>query len=313
MPIIGVLVGSMGKEADLSRRTAAYILAQCQGMAGHEFSIVTVADLLAKKIEPDEVINIHYGLLGDGGAVPGLLELMRVPHTGSDVLASSICRNKILTKHFGRAVGIEFPEQVVVDPGEPILAREKIMSEIELPAILKPIDSASSIDVFLARDCQEIDYALESMGSYVSIMAEPFLKGREVTVGVLEKDGELQALPVIGLDIKNQPYQNFQAKYGAGEMEFEIPAKLDAAANAEVQSTAMKLHKAIGCGGYSRTDMIISPEGQVNVLEINAFPGIGPYSEFPKAAALLGVSYPELISCLMESGKRTYDLQRFAI
>ena len=64
-----VLVGSVGKEAELSRRTAAHILAECQGMDGHEFSIVTVADLLAKKFKPDTVINIHYGLLGDGGSV----------------------------------------------------------------------------------------------------------------------------------------------------------------------------------------------------------------------------------------------------
>ena len=66
----------------------------------------------------------------------------------------------------------------------------------------------------------------------------------------------------------------------------------------------MKLHKAVNCIGYSRTDMVVSPEGEMNVLEINAFPGIGPYSEFPKAAALLGIIYPELISCLMKSGKK---------
>jgi len=282
-------------------------------MAGHEFAIVTVADLLAGKIEPDEVINIHYGLLGDGGSVPGLLDLMGIPHTGSDALASAICRNKILTKHFGRTVGVEFPDGIVVDPGEPDSAREKILSETGLPAILKPIDSASSIDVLLARDGQELDRALESLKGYASIMVEPFLTGREVTVGILEKDGMPSALPVIGLDIKNQPYQNFQAKYGAGEMEFEIPAKLDAATAAAVQGVAVKLHGAVGCRGYSRTDMIISPEGRVRVLEINAFPGIGPFSEFPKAAALSGVSYPELISCLLEAGRRTYDYRRIAI
>lgn len=308
MSIIGVLVSDTGKEADLSRRTAAHILAQCQGMAGHEFSIITVADLVAGKIKPEVVVNIHYGLLGDGGSVPGLLDLMRIPHTGSDGLASSICRNKILTKHFGRAVGIEFPKHVVVGPNDLVLAREKIMSEIGFPAILKPIDSASSIDVFLARDDQELGYSLESMKGYTSIMVEPFLGGREVTVGVLEKDGELLALPVIGLNIKNQLYQNFQAKYGAGEMEFEIPAKLDATVSSEVKILAMRLHKAVGCKGYSRTDMILPPEGQAKILEINAFPGIGPYSEFPKAAALLGVSYRGLISCLLESGKQTYDL-----
>ena len=151
------------------------------------------------------------------------------------------------------------------------------------------------------------------MEGHKSIMAEPFLKGREVTVGVLERGGELLALPVIGIKIKNQPYQNFHAKYGEGEMEFVIPAELDDVVSVQVQAMAVKLHRAVGCKGYSRTDMILSPEGRVKVLEINAFPGIGPYSEFPKAAALLGVSYTELISCLLESGKKMYDLQRSAI
>ncbi|MEK7655907.1 MAG: ATP-grasp domain-containing protein [Patescibacteria group bacterium] len=308
MSVIGVLVGNEGKEAELSRKTAAYILAQCQGMDGHEFIIITAANLIAKKIRPDAVVNIHYGLLGDGGSAPGLLDLMRIPHTGSDGLASSICRNKVLTKYFGRAAGIDFPDHVIVDPMVSNCSRDQIISKIGLPAILKPIDSASSIDVFLARDTQELGSALESMRSYSSIIAEPFLKGREITVGVLEKDGETLALPVIGLNIKNQPYQNFQAKYGEGEMEFVIPAELDDATSSKAQAIAVKLHKAVNCIGYSRTDMVVSPEGEMNVLEINAFPGIGPYSEFPKAAALLGIIYPELISCLMKSGKKMYDI-----
>ncbi|MFA4955207.1 MAG: ATP-grasp domain-containing protein [Patescibacteria group bacterium] len=307
---VGILTSTQGKEAILSKRTAEFILSECSELEDYEFEIITVSDLISKKVSPDVVINIHYGLLGDGGAVPGLLDLMGLPYTGSGVLASSIGRNKIITKYIGQQAGINFSSHLTVNPQDEQIALDTIISQLGLPVIIKPVDSASSIDVLYANSEQELKDVFSKLKTYNLVMVEPFHQGQEVTVGVLEKDGERLGLPVIGLEIKHQPYQNFQAKYGENEMEFVIPAKLNQTTSERVQEIATSLHRAVGCRGYSRTDMIIKASGEIVVLEINTFPGIGPYSEFPKAARLSGISYQQLITSLIQTALCGYDISR---
>lgn len=299
--MVGILQGTQGREADLSQRTAQHIIVQCKHIPGFNFYPLTVDDLVRKTSQPDVIINIHYGFLGDGGSVPGLLSLLNINYTGSGVLASAMGRDKVMTKIVGRSVGINFPDHIIIDPSDKKTSKESVLSRFRLPIILKPIDSASSIDVILVQTETDLDSALQSLECYTEIMVEPFIKGKEITVCVLEKAGNPVPLPIIGIDIKRQPFQNYTAKYGDGEMEFLIPANIDEQTAERARRIAVKLHEAVGCRGYSRSDMIIGESGEITVLEINTFPGIGPFSEFPKAARISGIEYPEMILALIQT------------
>ncbi len=258
-------------------------------------------DLVSKGGPPDIVFIALHGRYGEDGTVQGMLELLGIPYTGSGVLASALAMDKIATKRILESSGVTTPRWMQV-------TRQKFESgEIPdvgaacgFPAIVKPNREGSTIGVTIVNTSLDVPSALEEALRHDDVaLVEEFIKGMEITVGVLGTH-DLELLPIVEICPKTGFY-DYQAKYTAGMTEKIIPARLDSGAAHEARRMAELTHRAVGCSGMSRVDMLVTPN-EVTVLEVNTIPGLTPTSLLPRAAQAAGISFTDLISRIIESG-----------
>jgi D-alanine-D-alanine ligase len=265
--------------------------------------LVSVSDILDsnRQIRPDVVFIALHGKYGEDGTVQGMLELLGIPYTGSGVLASALAMDKSMTKKILAAEGIPIPESFdfVVKKGE--WDKTSIAQKAEnigYPVIVKPNCQGSSFGMKKVNAPNELNIAIEQAAVYDErIIVERFLEGRELTVGVLGNDAPF-ALPVTEIVPKNEFY-DYESKYATGGSEHVVPAKISVEETARAQELALKAHKAIGCRGMSRTDIILC-DGSMYVLEVNTIPGMTPTSLLPEAARVAGIPFAKLLDMLIE-------------
>lgn len=258
-------------------------------------------DLAAGQGMPDVIFIALHGRYGEDGAVQGMLELLGIPYTGSGVLASALAMDKIATKRVIQSCGVPTPAWTTVSAWQ--YARG-LMPDVEgacgFPAIVKPNREGSTIGVTVVNSGGEVKAAIEeALRHDTSVLIERFVRGREITVGILGTH-DLQLLPIIEIR-PTTGFYDYEAKYTAGLTEKIVPAPLDKAVAAQALRAAEMTHRAVGCSGMSRVDMIVSDEG-VTVLEVNTIPGMTPTSLLPRAAQAAGISFTDLISRIIESG-----------
>ena len=297
---IAVLMGGPGSERPVSMASGAGVskaLTSCG-------AIVTEVDVRdADFILPDGVelaFNVIHGTFGEDGQVQGILEQRGVRYTGEGVLQSQMAIDKIATKRRLRERGVPTADFEVIGVGD--------VPQLELPFVLKAPKEGSSVGIYILHHSSEIQLRLADVRQYADeILVEKFVKGRELTVGIL---GE-QALPVVEIrpkegfyDFKNKyPFLNPQA---AGADHF-CPAPLDEDVSWEVQRVALAAHRALGLQVYSRVDVLLDEKTGPSVLEINTIPGMTPSSLLPEAAAAAGISYADLCVRVI-----ALSLQRFS-
>ena len=233
-----------------------------------------------------------HGKGGEDGTVQGLCEVLKMPYTGSGILASALAMDKERSKVFYRSAGLNTPMSVDVKRNEPI-DTDLINRTIGFPAVVKPVSDGSSLGVSIVHDSSELEQAL-AKGFAVSelLMIEQFVKGTELTVAVLGND-ETQALPPIEIVPINEFY-DFESKYAEGGSEHICPARISEEELAACQDAAVRAHLALGCRGVSRTDMILDSEGTPWVIETNTIPGMTSTSLLPHAADAVGIGLGEL-------------------
>jgi len=249
----------------------------------------------------DVVFIALHGPWGEDGTVQGLLDLVGVPYVGSGTLASALAMDKAMAKTVLEARGLPVPRDVEVRRGawkrdpEAALARAADV----LPAVVKPVRQGSSIGMSLASDPAELRSALdEALRHDTRALVEERLRGVELSVGVIGND-DLQTLPPIEI-VPRRSFFDYRAKYDSSLTDEICPARIDAALTAEVQDLALRAHRALGCRGLSRTDMIADPARGVRVLEVNTMPGMTVNSLLPKAARVAGIGFPELLERLVQ-------------
>jgi len=239
------------------------------------------------KANTDLVFVAMHGHLGEDGHMQGYLELIGVPYTGSKLTASALGMDKVFSKIIFESLGIPVPSGTVVSEGERY-------NPTTIPAVVKPVTSGSSIGVIMVDTPQALTRAVEhTIKHYGRALIEPLVAGRELTVPVLGNDRP-RPLPVIEIIPKKGKFFSYDAKYKNGARE-ETPAELPDVLVQQAQMIAVQAHKALGCRGYSRTDMMLTPNNRFKVLEINTLPGLTPVSLLPKSAAAAGMTYPELL------------------
>jgi D-alanine-D-alanine ligase len=248
----------------------------------------------------DVVFIALHGPWGEDGTLQGLLELVGVPFVGSGTLASALAMDKAMAKTVLGARGLPVPADVEVTRAEwkacPAAALER--AGAVLPAVVKPVRQGSSIGMSLAGDAESLRDALEEALRHDSrALVEERLSGVELSVGVLG-NRELQALPPIEI-VPKRSFFDYRAKYDASLSDEICPARIGEALAAEVQELALAAHRALGCRGLSRTDMIADAERGVRVLEVNTMPGMTVNSLLPKAAKVAGIDFPELLDRLV--------------
>ena len=292
---IGVLMGGLSSERDVSLRSGAAVAKALREAAYTVVEIDVQKDiaqrLIAEKIEV-AFIALH-GRYGEDGSIQGLLESMFIPYTGSGVLASSVGMEKVFTKQVFVARGIPTPKHQVFSTADEALEQDL---PFPFPVVVKPSREGSSVGVHLCKDPVQYRDAVKDAGRYPGlIMVEQFVKGREVQGAVLDDE----ALGVIEI-VPTREFYDYEAKYGANSgTQYIFPARLDPEVYDRVNQVCLQAHVALGCSGASRSDAIVTDNGQIFLLEVNTLPGMTASSLLPKIAAGKGISFTQLCERLL--------------
>ncbi len=243
-----------------------------------------------------------HGRYGEDGTVQGFLETIGLPYTGPGVWASATAIDKMKAKEVYRAAGIPTPHSLTIaSPEEPA---SNIVGAVGSRCVVKAATQGSALGVYICDGAEEVEAAIERVFEVDSCaFAESFVQGTEFTVAVLGND-DPYALPVIKI-VPSHEFYDFESKYAQGGSQHICPAPLTERETADAQDLAVEAHKALGCQGVSRTDLIQDAEGKFWVLETNTIPGMTSTSLLPDAASAAGISFPEL--CVKLVG---YALQR---
>lgn len=250
---------------------------------------------------PDVCFLALHGRYGEDGAIQGMLELLGIPYTGSGVLASALAMDKSMTKRIYAQCGIPTPAAISTSGQEE--AAEAVRSiaagtaAVSLPVVVKPDDQGSTIGVTRVWDAEELAGAVQvALGYGMSVLFEAMIEGMEITAPVIGAD-PVEALPLVEI-VPPEGFFDFEAKY-SGKTEEVVPARLSAELTERAQALAVQAHLALGCSGYSRTDMMIADDG-VWVLETNTLPGLTASSLLPRSAAAAGMEFPALLDRILE-------------
>ncbi|UIP06480.1 D-alanine--D-alanine ligase [Erythrobacter sp. SDW2] len=296
---VAVLMGGWASERPVSLMSGEGV-AKALEARGHRVTRIDMDRQVAARIAeaaPDVVFNALHGVPGEDGTVQGMLDLMGVPYTHSGLATSVIAIDKELTKQALVPHGIPMP-------GGRIVASEELYEKDPLarPYVLKPVNEGSSVGVAIVTE--ESNYgnpirrdAAGPWQEFRSLLAEPFIRGRELTTAVVGG----KALAVTELKPKSGFY-DFDAKYTDGMTEHVCPAEIPAEIEALCKRYALEAHRVLGCRGTSRTDFRWDDEQGEDglfVLETNTQPGMTPLSLVPEQAAYVGMSYEELVEAII--------------
>jgi D-alanine-D-alanine ligase len=292
---IVVLMGGWSAEREVSLTSGAGV-AEALESRGHRVTRIDMdRDVGARLAEaaPDVVFNALHGTPGEDGTVQGLMDLMGLTYTHSGLATSVIAIDKELTKMVLVPHGIRMPEGRIVESDSLFAA-----DPMPRPYVLKPVNEGSSVGVAIIRDGgnhgDPISRDVEGpWGHYDRLLAEPFIRGRELTVAVL--GGE--ALAVTELRPRSGFY-DYDAKYTDGMTEHVCPADIPADVEAAAMRMAREAHELLGCAGASRSDFRWDDEKGLDglyLLEVNTQPGMTPLSLVPEQARAKGVDYADLV------------------
>ena len=294
---LALIAGGKSSEREVSLKSGAQVY---QALNKDKYDIrrydplSDLERLVREAHELDAALIIMHGRGGEDGSMQGLLDLLEVPYQGSGVLASALAMNKELSKVIFRQAGLKVPEALAF-LRETAPRSQEIKAKLGLPVVIKPANEGSSIGVTMARTIKEMEHGLSAAFKLDRrVIVEEFISGIEVTGGVLGNT-RLRALPLVEI-IPSDIYAffDYEAKYQPGATQEICPARLDADLTQRAQEFALTAHKALGCWGYSRTDMVVR-EQEIYVLETNTIPGMTATSLFPQAAKAAGIDFPHLM------------------
>jgi D-alanine-D-alanine ligase len=293
---IGVMMGGLSREREISLKTGKAIL---KALIEKGYTVCPIdvgqdiAEILVKEKIEYAFIALH-GRFGEDGTIQGMLELMKIPYTGSGVLASALALHKIMAKRI-------FICEKIPTPSFEVFQRQEISKDplrnisLPLPLVVKPAREGSTIGVSIARTGQEIVSALKEAGKYdEEILVEEFMKGKEITVGMLEDI----PMPVIEI-VPKSGFYDYHSKYTKGETEYVIPARIPREKYLYAQEVSLKAFRALGCSGCARVDLMTDENGDPFVIDVNTMPGMTETSLLPKAASYAGISFEDLVERIL--------------
>jgi D-alanine-D-alanine ligase len=251
-------------------------------------------EVAATLAEVEVVLPILHGPFGEDGRLQGLLEMAGVPYVGADHAASALCMDKDLFKAIMRDQGIPVTRNVTLRDGA---APE---NPFGYPVFVKPARLGSSVGITKAHDEEELRAAVALAFRHdEKVLVEEFVDGTEVEVGVLGNRQPVASL-VGEIDVTNNEWYDYSAKYDEGEMDLIVPARIAAEQAARVQELAVQAFVATECEGMARVDCFVRADGEVLVNELNTIPGFTSTSVYAKLFEASGTPYPQLLDRLIE-------------
>ncbi len=308
---VAVLMGGSSAEREISLMSGQGVLQALreQGVDAHAFDPHhrPLQDLKAGGF--DRVFIALHGRGGVDGCLQGALELMQLPYTGSGVMASSICMDKVMTKRVWLAEGLPTPRWVRLDSTD--IQRERIRAvpdELGLPLIVKPPREGSSIGVSKVSGYSQMQGAVELAAGYdPDVLCEEFIEGEEVTCAVLGQGEQAHALPVVRITAPDGAY-DYQNKYFTDDVKYLVPSGLPASEEQEIQRITLQAYRTLGCRGWGRADLMIrASDRKAFLLEMNTSPGMTSHSLVPMSARAAGIGYGELCVRLLAAATLDHD------
>jgi D-alanine-D-alanine ligase len=297
---VAVLMGGISAERKVSLNSGE----QCSNAlqeAGYVVNKINVTEdvnalLDALKPRPDVVFNALHGRYGEDGCIQGLLNLLRIPYTHSGVLASALAMNKYAARKI-------FDSQNIVT-AEAILATSVEVRNGDLmppPYVIKPINEGSSVGIHMVLE--DTTYPRNFIDIPDVLLVERYIPGRELTVAVMGNCSETRPLAVTEL-IPSTGFYNYEAKYTDGKTKHVCPAPISPEIYKLAMEWAATAHKALGCRGITRADLRYDDsKNQLVMLEVNTQPGMTRLSLVPEQALHIGISFPELVSWMVENAQ----------
>jgi D-alanine-D-alanine ligase len=303
-----VLKGGPSLERQVSLRSASRVEDALEELGYDVLSIDVDSDLVERlrEAEADVAFVALHGRGGEDGTVQEILEIVGLPYTGSGVPACIRSMDKVLTKHLLIEHGLPTPDffafnETAFREFGAAEALPAIEEQLGFPIVVKPAAQGSALGIKFARSSDDIPEALISAFSYDDkVLLERYVDGREVAVGLLEEAGDVRALPVVEAVPKEGHLFDFEARYEIGKTDYVCPAELPDEVTGAAQDLAIATYRLLGCYGFARVDMILSKEGELQVLEGQAIPGLTETSLLPQAAEAAGLTFEQFVERLVE-------------
>jgi D-alanine-D-alanine ligase len=296
---VAVLAGGSSFEREVSLRSGGRV-ADALADRGHQVERIDVdAELMTRLTTASPGYDVAFlclhGSAGEDGTIQSLLELLELPYTGPDVLASSLAWNKPIAQGLFRRQGIAVPAHVVLsqqafrDMGAAAVI-DRLAVELGTPLVVKPATGGSSLGLSIVDDATRLPAAIVGAFSYAdTVLVERFVAGTEVAVSLV--GGE--ALPAVEIRPKEGAY-DFSARYTAGATEFHVPARLDDDVRAACEDVSRRAYDAIGARHVTRADLVVDSDGVPHLLELDTCPGLTETSLLPMAAQAAGLEFADL-------------------
>ena len=291
---IGVLMGGVSSERDISLKSGRAVV---KALSDRGFKVIAV-DItteekesitnLIKKDDIDLVFIALHGKFGEDGQIQAILDELGLPYTGSGVLASRIAMDKFLSRRYFLDWKLNVPKSIFLYKSS--YKKDNLTFSFKFPIVVKPATQGSSIGLSIVDDHSSLNKAILQAFAYdEKVLIEQYVKGREFTVGILED----RSLPIIEI-IPKSKFFDYEAKYKHGLTDYIVPANIEDKIATQIKEAALIAHKALGCFGCSRVDLILDQGQNPVVLEVNTIPGLTETSLLPKAARNAGIEFDEL-------------------
>ncbi|MEN8263016.1 MAG: D-alanine--D-alanine ligase [Nitrospirota bacterium] len=310
---IGVLMGGLSSERDISMRSGLAIYQNLQEM-GYNVVPIDVGKDVSNVLKKEKVklayLALHGGM-GENGAMQGLLDVNGIQYTGSNVMASALAMDKETSKKIFSYHGLPVPPFIVVkkpaggkkrSPAGKQSTKEVDASgaftypdfsnpPFDLPWVIKPDSEGSSIGVCIIKEEEKLAGCLEKTFAFGNrVIVEKFVKGKELHIGILGDRvlGGVEVRPSL-------EFYNYEAKYTSGLTDYIMPPEIDEAVYESAKEMALKAHKVLGCSGATRVDFMVDENNMLYILEVNTLPGMTTTSLLPKIAVAAGLNFNDLI------------------
>ncbi|MFA5150136.1 MAG: D-alanine--D-alanine ligase [Candidatus Omnitrophota bacterium] len=290
---VGVLMAGPSTEKKISLKSGQAVCAALQRSGLQVTPVLIKTDKLKDNVRLLKLKKIDcafialHGRFGEDGEIQKILSDLKIPYTGSGVRASRLAMDKVSSRKIFQKYGLKVPRSWVFSRDT---YRGFYCAKLGLPLVVKPATHGSSIGLSIVGKLKDIPAAIELAFKFdKKIIIEEYIKGRELTVGILEE----KAMPVIEI-VPKRAFFDFQAKYQKGLTRYIVPAKLSPGLTRSVKEAALSAHKLLGCIGCSRVDIILDEKNTPFILEVNTIPGLTATSLLPKAAKKSGISFTAL-------------------
>ncbi|MDH5485529.1 MAG: D-alanine--D-alanine ligase [Gammaproteobacteria bacterium] len=292
---VAVLMGGWSAEREVSLKSGKAVLDALCAQGINAVGIDADRNVCEQLVQGhfDRVFNVLHGRGGEDGEIQGMLEIVRIPYTGSGVMGSALSMDKLITKQLWRGLGLPTPEYIILNDENDC---EIAVRELGLPLMIKPVLEGSSIGMSKVKNAADMVAAWQMAKQHGgTVIAEKFIQGEEYTAAILGQ----RVLPMIRLETPRDFY-DYEAKYDDTGTVYHCPCGLPEAREKELADLMTRAFHSVHARNWGRVDFMLDEDGQPWLIEVNTVPGMTDHSLVPMAAKQAGISFEQLVVTILE-------------